>query len=425
MGEEGFSQQNNRFTFYCLTLSGTSAVEVELNEYDDYYDTTGNPKPSYNLTDLYTTYSPTPEDGSLDVMALFNQLQSNLTTGLLSTTEESTGLHFVNTSTDIVIVGPFEGATPSSVIEIEPLTDIDDMLDFNNVPQVEAVEVEEDIQSVVVEAANVAPPPNVPPSQPNLNPNANLLLGSSVSVSSGGVSVSSGSTDTSSSDTSSTSTTVTTSSGPNYTTGLGGLALAVFVASLSAVAYSAAVVLPIALPIAITAGKKKKRRNYGPPRRNYPLPAYAKTVQKSSTGDDSKPATARPIFTKSTESKKRTKNPFRRTNPVKDGSKPAMVRTKSGAYLSGPFLYPTTTAPTYDIHREKLVPVSDFHEERLISTVSPYSSFYDVTDPLDDYDAYGPTNYHSSHNYGDTDEDYVPNSRFSRFLRFAKKIARN
>jgi hypothetical protein len=139
----------------------------------------------YGGTVVNSTNGPLPlieipeSDGmesSLD--DLITQLKANLTTGLM-TDRPAGGLHFVNTSTDIVIINPF--VTPSSMFPP---------------PQVEAVEAEEgdtfgaieddeDNNAIVVDGVAGDQPDSVPVVS-NL---ANLFLGSS----GGGSSSSSGS----------------------------------------------------------------------------------------------------------------------------------------------------------------------------------------------------------------------------------------
>ena len=237
----------------------TAANEAE---YDYYEDTTGIPVASFNLTDFYTTYTPSPEDPDLDILALFNQLQSNLTTGIL-TPATSSGIHFVNTSTDIILVGPLEGATPASVVDIEPITDSILVTAEPQTPpsapslQIDAVVAEDDTAAIIVDAAPSlvgAPAPSVP----DVSSNANIFL-SSVTSTGSGISISSGTT--------STSTTTSASSG---------VAFAVFAISLAAAAYVGAVLLPVWLPFAL---KKKRRRNYAPARNSYPAASYSASAQ--------------------------------------------------------------------------------------------------------------------------------------------------
>ncbi|XP_045025956.1 uncharacterized protein LOC123466337 [Daphnia magna] len=116
-------------------------------------------------------------DSTLD--DLITQLQANMTTGLVSTDRPLGGIHFTNTSTDIVIINPF--VTPSSV--------------FPQL-QVEAVEAEDGDtfgsidDTIVVDAQEGDQPDSVP----NVSSLANLFFTSSGSSgsSSGGSSSSSG-----------------------------------------------------------------------------------------------------------------------------------------------------------------------------------------------------------------------------------------
>lgn len=221
-------------------------------------DWNGISSPGLN-TATYDPFSSTGIADELDVSSLITQLQTNLTTGLV--TKPPAGLHYVNSSTDIVIINPFD-ATPATIFS--PF-------------DIEAVvaEEEEDTQDTIIVDADFNPPPaNFVPAIPSLPPVANIFFSSGSSGGSSGSSVSSGGSSTSSSSSSIASgfiSSLTTSSGLGP---IGGLLAAL-----------AAAILAISLPIWVPFIGKKKRRTYGParkktykpPKKTYSHPKLKKT----------------------------------------------------------------------------------------------------------------------------------------------------
>lgn len=196
---------------------------------------------------------------------LITQLQANLTTGLVSTDRPMGGIHFTNTSTDIVIINPF--VTPSSV--------------FPQL-QVEAVEAEEGETSGAIENADEAAISSAdtivvdalegtqPDSVPNVSNLANLFFASSGGGgSSGGISGGSFPSDVSSGGVTGDS---VSSSNTNpiallYTFGLAAVGVLLLT-------------LPIWIPFVVT---RIKRRTYAPSK------TYSASKKKPSYGYSSSP----------------------------------------------------------------------------------------------------------------------------------------
>lgn len=203
-------------------------------------------------TATYDPFSTTGVSDELDVTSLISQLQTNLTTGLV-TRPPSGGLHFVNTSTDIVIINPFGDVTPSSIFA--PL-------------EVEAVFAED--EGVSVDVGNPSPGDLFVESIPAVSNLANFFFPvvSSGSTSSDGTS---SSVSTSSDTTSGSGTTSTFISNFSATTGIGSLA------SLGVIAIATVALLAFSLPIWVPIVGKKKRRTYGPARKKAQKPPPKKT----------------------------------------------------------------------------------------------------------------------------------------------------
>lgn len=214
-------------------------------------------------TATYDPFSTTDVSDEVDVSSVINQLQTNLSTGLV--TKSPAGLHFVNTSTDIVIINPFD-VTPSSIFS--PF-------------DVEAVVAEEETteDSISVDADfNV--PADFVESVPQVDPSlANLFLftgSSSASSSSGGSVSSDGSGGTSSG-----------SLGSGIITGLTTVAGGGSLAFLSVLGLAAAAIFALTLPIWVPFAGKKKRRTYGPAKKNYkhPKKTYGHPTLKKTYGE--------------------------------------------------------------------------------------------------------------------------------------------
>ncbi|XP_057369784.1 uncharacterized protein LOC130690930 [Daphnia carinata] len=113
-------------------------------------------------------------DSTLD--DLITQLQANMTTGLVSTDRPLGGIHFTNTSTDIVIINPF--VTPSSVfpqLQVEAI-EAEDGDTFGSIDDT-AIDADD---TIVVDAQDGDQPDSVP----NVSNLANLFFTSSGSSSS-------------------------------------------------------------------------------------------------------------------------------------------------------------------------------------------------------------------------------------------------
>ena len=293
----------------------TSAIENSpLDEYDSDDDeeySPGAPLSSFNLTaDTWTTYPTTPESQAADVLDLINQLQlqSNLPSPPPAGAWTASGLHFINSSTDVVVLRPF-GVTPSSVVDIDPITDsfladesgsLSFQVGVKPVVGDEETPVTGDSTAPLAVAASVAEPPApaaapsdsivvdaapslvgaLPPSVPNVNPNANLFLTGSESVS---IPILGGTETISLSSSSSSSSGSTSTSTSSSSTSTSVVTVTAFVASLAAAAYVGAVLLPIWLPVVL----KKRRRSYtyGPSRSKYQPPSIPGAIGSYSRAD--------------------------------------------------------------------------------------------------------------------------------------------
>lgn len=201
--------------------------------------------------DMYSPTSSAVLSDDVDLSGLIDQLSANLTTGLVTSVPNTNGIHFVNTSTELVFFSPFDDVTPSAIIDLDPDTQF---ADFNRPPvrpPIEAVEVETADDNGVVA-------PAVPLAVGDIAPVANTfgLTFGSVSVNSVGSSDNGGSS--SSVSVSSGTTSSTTSSVSS------GVVLGAFAVAAAAVTYLAAAFLPIAIPLVA-----KKRRTYAPAKKKH------------------------------------------------------------------------------------------------------------------------------------------------------------
>ena len=206
---------------------------------------------SFN-TATYDPFSPTGVSDELDVTSLISQLQTNLTTGLV-TRPPTGGLHFVNTSTDIVIINPFSDVTPSSFfgpLGIEPV-------------------VAED--SVIVDASDASPGDLGVEAVPPVSNLANFFFPV----------VSSSSSDSSSSSSSSSSVSSSGGSNAGFITSLSATSGIGSLASLGVLAVATIALLAVSLPIWVPLVGKKKRRTYGPARKKAKKPPPKKTYGPS------------------------------------------------------------------------------------------------------------------------------------------------
>lgn len=187
-------------------------------------------------TATYDPFSTTGITDELDVTSVISQLQTNLTTGLVTKSPVG-GLHFVNSTTDIVIINPLLEVTPSSAmfpLDIEAVEA--DPADASGPIPIEAVVVEADSNAPAIESV------------PQVSQLANLFFPVVSSSSSSDSSSSSGSV-----------TSVGELSSSSSTSGFSPLA------TLGVFGAAAASVFTLSLPfwVPFVAKKKKRRRTYG------------------------------------------------------------------------------------------------------------------------------------------------------------------
>jgi hypothetical protein len=214
----------------------TSTSTGDINNLFGLYSSTAAAGSSTNRPIIATTSSEEEYDPTLD--NVMTQLETNRTSVVSVTKRPVGGLHFINTSTDVVIISPYD-VTPSSI--------------FSS-PEMEFMETEEDEDSVEPSDAITvdAAVGNQPDSVPSVSNLANFLFASSGGSSSSGTSSSGSSSDSSSSGgvTSSTSAVSVDPFAMLYTFGLASAGIL-------------ALTLPIWVPL-VVAKKKRRTSSYGP-----------------------------------------------------------------------------------------------------------------------------------------------------------------
>lgn len=201
------------------------------------WDFTGSHS-AYVSSSTYSPLSTSTVLSEVDVSGLIDQLSSNFTTGVVTTSPHS-GIHFVNTSTELIFLSPFDATPPSTLIDL----DLDNSPINNRPPlSIEAVVAETDSGSSSGDSPVVG---------------SGLLTGTSLFVSSSSGDSGSSSSSSSSSSLSSGGTSSTTST----STTLGsGVVIGMLAVATAAAAYVAAAFLP-------GFGLAKRRRTYAPARK--------------------------------------------------------------------------------------------------------------------------------------------------------------
>ena len=198
-----------------------------------------------------------PAEPEASLYGLIQQLNGNLTTGLIGLSYPSAGIHFVNSSNDVIDLNPYNEATPTSSIGIQPLSGV-----LITQPVVAESFTEQPLdgapaESVVVDASATlvgAPSPNLP----DVSPNANLFLVPGVATAVAGVpgviadAVVEGA-----------EATVTVSGGTTVGTVV---TYSLVTLGLAVAAYAAVATFPLWLPFVL---KKRRRSSYELPKRKY------------------------------------------------------------------------------------------------------------------------------------------------------------
>ena len=199
-----------------------------------------------------------PIEPEAQLAGIITQLNGNITTGLVGLTHPSAGIHFINSSTDVIDMDPFNSSAWSP-FSIQPLP-------------IEAALLEQPLEAlltgssadgsdapdaVIVDSvtAQEPPPTQASSAEPDINPNAYLLFPSSDSPLPGFVAEPSGV------EVAEPTTVVSSSSSVGSV-----LAYSLVTLGVAATAYAAVATFPLWVPFLV---KKRRRSSYDLPKRRY------------------------------------------------------------------------------------------------------------------------------------------------------------